>query len=331
MKQNTFAQLCIILLTALRLAACTPTDISWNVPLVSTASQSLTPTWTPPLPTHPATFMSTATPAIPEISGYIVYMDIAYPDAYQVFKENLYTREIIQLTSEGQNGEPSWSPDGKHIVFSSNRDGETGIYTMKADGSAQQPLTQCLGSASMPAWSPDGSKVIFVGECEEIDDDAVYVVDVESHELTRLTHDSGNYLHPSWSSKGDRIAFVFEDKNYIAYIFIMNADGSEIEELTTNASRPVWCPDDTCIIYQAGYGHGYTGKLMIVNLETKETTPLLPASYAAPENVSEFLSSRSPIRGYFTYSISGMLYAIDIKTSSVYSLGLQALGGSLYP
>ena len=48
----------------------------------------------------------------------------------------------MQLTSEGSNGHPSWSPDGEKIVYSSRRGGSTQIYTMDADGQNKRQLTQ---------------------------------------------------------------------------------------------------------------------------------------------------------------------------------------------
>ena len=54
----------------------------------------------------------------------------------------------------GDNESASWAPNGRHIIFQSNRQGGTQLYTMLADGSQQQVLTGGPGQASSPAWSP---------------------------------------------------------------------------------------------------------------------------------------------------------------------------------
>jgi TolB protein len=74
--------------------------------------------------------------------------------ANQVFTVNPDGTELIQLTSEGNNEEPSFSPDGRYITFSSDRDGVKGIYIMRANGEAQKRITPRNLRAYGPRWSP---------------------------------------------------------------------------------------------------------------------------------------------------------------------------------
>jgi TolB protein len=70
-----------------------------------------------------------------------------------IYLMDIASRQIIQLTHDGgRNDFPSWSPDGRHIVFQSNRTGNEQIWTVLADGTHLQQLTR-QGRNSQPNWS----------------------------------------------------------------------------------------------------------------------------------------------------------------------------------
>ena len=66
-----------------------------------------------------------------------------------------------QRQSEHGSLHPVWSPDGRWIVFESDRDGDFEIFVMSADGSGLKQLTRNTVPDRMPAWSPDGRRVRF--------------------------------------------------------------------------------------------------------------------------------------------------------------------------
>lgn len=54
----------------------------------------------------------------------------------------------------GDNQGATWSPNGRHLAFQSNREGRWQIFGMLADGTAQEPITRVAADATSPAWSP---------------------------------------------------------------------------------------------------------------------------------------------------------------------------------
>ena len=73
----------------------------------------------------------------------------------QIFIVNPDGTGLTQLTSQGNNEDPSFSPDGRYITFSSDRDGAKGVYIMRANGEYQKRISPRSLSAYGPRWSPN--------------------------------------------------------------------------------------------------------------------------------------------------------------------------------
>jgi TolB protein len=73
---------------------------------------------------------------------------------FQIFTINTDGTGDTQLTSVGSSENPTWSPDGRFITFSSKRGGVEAIYVMRSDGSGQMRVSQGKGKATQPVWSP---------------------------------------------------------------------------------------------------------------------------------------------------------------------------------
>jgi Tol biopolymer transport system component len=159
---------------------------------------------------------------------------------YKIFVMNADGSDQVLLTDNSIDDEsPKWSPDGKKLAFVSTRDGNPEIYLINADGTNLIRLTNNQTYDLMPAWSPDGSKLAFRSDRDG--NPEIYSMNADGTNQTRLTDNSVADESPSWSPDGTKIAFVSKRDNVIdetgiivSEIYIMNADGYNINRLTNN-------------------------------------------------------------------------------------------------
>ncbi|MFW6201732.1 MAG: Ig-like domain-containing protein [Gemmatimonadota bacterium] len=137
------------------------------------------------------------------------------------------------------------------IAFVSNRDGDSEIYLMNADGSGVNNLTADPAIDAEPAWSPDGSRIAFRSDRDG--NSEIYVMNADGTGQNRLTDDPSADLAPAWSPDGTRIAFMSNrDGDYDVYV--MDADGGNMTQLTDDPAtdgNPAWSPDGTRIVFRS--------------------------------------------------------------------------------
>ena len=73
---------------------------------------------------------------------------------FQVYTLNLKSNQPRQITTQGNNEDPSFSPDGRYLVFSSTRVGKPALFLADVSGEHQVQLTKSGGDDTSPSWSP---------------------------------------------------------------------------------------------------------------------------------------------------------------------------------
>jgi Tol biopolymer transport system component len=154
----------------------------------------------------------------------------------------------------------TWSPNGKWLAYSIHQEGSDTIpeiYKVNSDGTGNVNLTNNPASDWEPAWSPDGSQIAFISDRDGGPD--LYLMDTDGGKQTRLTNNikvdtetnwwESNAL--AWSPDGQRIAFVATGDGNSKNIYVVNADGSGLIQLTDtwNSSDPNWSPDGQKIAF----------------------------------------------------------------------------------
>ena len=102
--------------------------------------------------------------------------------------------------------EPQFAPNGKKIVFSSNRSGKSELWTCDLDGRNALQLTFFNGPpAGSPRWSPDSRWIAF--DCPKAGTSDIYVISADGGPPRRFTSGGSNNVRPRWSRDARWIYF----------------------------------------------------------------------------------------------------------------------------
>lgn len=158
---------------------------------------------------------------------------MAYPDG----------RNARPLVREWICMSPSWSPDGKRLLFTGFKRMNPDLYLLDLASGNMKLLSSAPGPNSAAQWSPDGKNIALSmrGEKGELD---LYLLDPSSGKATPLTRTPYVETSPSWSPDGKKIAFV-SDRTGSPQIYLLDLATKAITPLTRFGSyncSPRWSP-----------------------------------------------------------------------------------------
>jgi TolB protein len=166
----------------------------------------------------------------------------------------------VQLTTQGSNDSPSYSPNGGVIAFGSDRSGVPQIWLMGAGGGDQRNISPDGMCAAFPSFSPNGRSIVFVHypdtTCDGTPD--IWTVRRDGTDAAQLTNTSAQReLLPSYSPDGTKIVFSSHTGPGTFAVYTINANGSSRTRITPkwlDASWPDWSPDGTKLVFASNEG-----------------------------------------------------------------------------
>jgi Tol biopolymer transport system component len=198
------------------------------------------------------------------------------PSAGELFIASADGSGESKLASGGKmDYDPMFSPDGKWIVFTSERNSSSNIYRVHPDGSGLQRLTDNQGFDDQASLSPDDNQLAFVSS-RGSGTNNIWILDIKTGKARNLTGvpalqaaagKTDGFFRPSWSPDGKWIAFSsdrgmdFKGHKFpgpgwehiqAASIYVIQPDGSGLRKLTPEgemAGSPKWSADGKQVVF----------------------------------------------------------------------------------
>jgi len=220
--------------------------------------------------------------------------------------------------SRNDNLQPTWSPDGTKILFTSNRDGNWELYVIDVETKDVTRLTNNSALDFDPDWGPDG-RIAFVSDRDNQAGTDIYILNYPSGGITRVTFDPGNLnKSPSWvagtNAQSARIVY-HTDLDGNREIYLRDPQTGNANRLTTSPAddwNPAVSPDGTRVAFQ----HWLNGRsqIFVMNIDG---THIKQLTFNAGENV---YPTWSPDGKYIAFASNRdgnfKIYVIDPETGS---------------
>lgn len=237
----------------------------------------------------------------------------AQPPATLSYSDEKHFKNIMQLTTGGDNAEAYFSPDGKAISFQRTNAKEgldcDQIFYGKLPSAPGQPFDykriSKSGRTTCSYIMPDGKHILFAStykisnDCPPVPDRSVlkkyvwpvyegydiYVSDMNGNIIKQLTHEPGYDAEATISPKGDKIIFT-SMRNGDLDLYVMNIDGSHVKQITHELGYDggAWfSPDGSRIVWRASRPK--------TEADVKEYKDLLAQGLVAPTSMEVYVAN----------------------------------------
>lgn len=221
-------------------------------------------------------------PPVPDKEKMKKYVWPVY-DSYDIFIADLDGKVVKQVTNaKGYDAEPTISPKGDKVVFTSMRNGDLDLYVMNIDGSNVKQITKELGYDGGAWFSPDGSKIVWRASRPTTDSAVkeykdllkqglvmptnmeVFTANADGSNVKQVTNLGKANWAPNWMPDGKRIIFASNheyERGFPFNLYIVNEDGSGLEKISHDGgfdAFPMFSPDGKRILFSSNRNNGGT-------------------------------------------------------------------------
>nr|AAW50014.1 hypothetical protein FTT0840 [synthetic construct] len=163
-----------------------------------------------------------------------------------------YNKHVVLRQTDNPIATPSWSNDGRYIVYSSYSGGSMGVYTLEIATGKVTRITNYKGINSSPSFSPDGKEIALALSKGYSDQTNIYIMNLSTKALKRITINGINTA-PKFSPNGQSIVFTSDREGrpniYVASVNSKYPQSSILSTKIHQAYEPNYTPDGKNIVF----------------------------------------------------------------------------------
>jgi Tol biopolymer transport system component len=170
----------------------------------------------------------------------------------QLFTVHRNGHDLRQIThGPGEATTPDWSPDGRWLAYSFD---ECTIALVRADGADQRvvPSQTPGGCETDPAFTPDGDHLVFERYDPIVDDDAIWIMNLNGDGRRRIGTGPGGAATPEVSPDGQTVTFLSYTPDDLTALFAMSIGGGAAGQVTPTlygiTFKHDWAPDGSRLV-----------------------------------------------------------------------------------
>ena len=202
-----------------------------------------------------------------------------------------YNKHIVLRQTDNPIATPSWSNDGRYIVYSSYSGGSMGVYTLEIATGKVTRITNYKGINSAPSFSPNGKEIALALSKGYSDQTNIYILNLATKALKRITINGINTA-PKFSPNGQSIVFTSDrDGRPNIYLASVNSKYPQSSILSTRiyqAYEPNYTPNGKNIIFMNQNSRSSGTQIADFNLASGNITTLTTGKADSSPTVSPY-------------------------------------------
>jgi eukaryotic-like serine/threonine-protein kinase len=225
------------------------------------------------------------------------------------------------ISSRRIENSPAFSPDGRYVLVSSDRDGASQIYRSDAEGGSAMELTKLFGvTVGSPVWSPDGKQIAFDARQEGNPD--IWVMNADGSQPHRITTEMSDDITPAWSPDGSSIVYCSNRGGDQQLWRVPSRGGAGVQITHEGGFAPKLSPDGKYYYYLKSRAAGGLRRVPVAGGSEEDMVPSIgDRNWIVTQDRIYFFQMMSGATGLYGTNQPADLLSCDLRTKRITKTG----------